>query len=243
MSPFGFYFDPLYFVFALPGLILAIYAQSRVQGAYNRYRQVRNARNLTGVQVAEYLLRQNGLSGAVNISGTPGDLTDHYDPRDRTLYLSASVARQPSVAALGIVAHEIGHAVQHAENYGPLAFRSAIVPAVNIGTNLGYILFFIGFFFNLFGLALAGVIAFSASVVFSLATLPVEFNASARAGPDARSVRAGRSGRSGFREERAGRGGVDLRCGSGGCAAHAALLRPAPLWRTAARLIKCARTC
>src|SRR5574341_1927789 len=106
MFPFGFYLDPLYLCFAAPALVLAMFAQWKVQSAYSKYGQVRNAKSLTGEQVAAYLLRANGLN--LNVSGTPGDLTDHYDPRDKTLYLSAGVARTPSVAALGIVAHEVG---------------------------------------------------------------------------------------------------------------------------------------
>src|SRR5919199_1735214 len=186
-----FWFDPLYFVFALPGLLLALYAQMRVNSAYNKYLQVRNARNMTGEEAAAYLLRQNGLAGTVSIAGTPGNLTDHYDPRNRTLYLSADVARKPSVAALGIVAHEVGHAVQHAENYGPLTLRMAIVPAVNLGTNLGFFVFFIGFIMAAMlpgaSIELAktilwiGILMISGAAVFSVVTLPVEFNASQRA--------------------------------------------------------------
>ncbi len=177
--PFGFFFDPLYLLFALPALALAMFAQWRVSSAYNKYTQVRNARNLTGQQVAEYLLRANGLN--LNVSGTPGNLTDHYDPRDKTLYLSAGVARTPSVAALGIVAHEVGHAVQDAQGYAPMRFRAALVAPASIGPWVGYILFIIGIFINLSGLVWLGIFFFSASLLFALATLPVEFNASQRA--------------------------------------------------------------
>lgn len=187
--PLGmFYFDPLYLVIMIPALLLAMFAQFRVKSAYGQYSRVRNARNIPGEEAAAYLLRQAGLAGAVGVKGTPGDLTDHYDPRDKNLYLSVGVAQTPSVASLGIVAHEIGHAVQDAEAYAPLRFRSAIVPAVSLGSNLGYILFLIGFFLaaytnSAFGSTLIylGILFFSGSVVFSLATLPVEFNASARA--------------------------------------------------------------
>ncbi len=184
-----FFFDPLYILFALPGIILALWAQWRVNSAYSKYSQVRNGRNMTGEEVAAYLLRQQGLSG-VNIAGTPGKLTDHYDPRDRTLYLSAEVARKPSVAAMGIVAHEVGHAVQHAQSYAPLELRMAIVPAVNIGSRLGFIVFFIGFILAAWirgggafatSLLWIGVFMISGIAVFSLLTLPVELNASSRA--------------------------------------------------------------
>ncbi len=177
--PFGFFFDPLYLLFALPALALAMFAQWKVSSAYNKYSQVRNANNLTGEQVAEYLLRANGLN--LNVSGTPGNLTDHYDPRDKTLYLSAGVARTPSVAALGIVAHEVGHAVQDAQGYAPMRFRAALVTPATVGPWVGYILFIIGIFINLSGLVWLGIIFFSASLLFALATLPVEFNASQRA--------------------------------------------------------------
>jgi uncharacterized protein len=183
-----FWWDPLYFLFALPGLLLALYAQWRVNSAYRKYAKVRNGRNMTGEEVAGYLLRQEGLSGTVNIAGTPGNLTDHYDPRDRTLYLSYDVAKKPSVAAMGIVAHEVGHAVQHAQSYAPLELRMAIVPAVNIGSQLGFVVFFIGLILAGFlgtGLSTTlvwlGVFMISGIAIFSLLTLPVELNASSRA--------------------------------------------------------------
>ncbi len=185
-----FFWNPLYFVFALPGLLLALYAQWKVNSAYGKYSQVRNSRNLTGEEVAAYLLRQNGLAGTVNIAGTPGKLSDHYDPRDRTLYLSADVAKKPSVAAMGIVAHEVGHAVQHAQAYAPLELRMAIVPAVNVGSQLGFVVFFIGLilagWLGVGGpfastLLWIGIFLISGMAIFSLLTLPVEFNASSRA--------------------------------------------------------------
>lgn len=179
MFPLGFYFDPLYFLFALPALALAMFAQWKVSSAYNKYTKVRNNKGLTGVQVAQYLLRANGLN--LNVQGTPGNLTDHYDPRDKTLYLSEGVARTPSVAALGIVAHEVGHAVQDAQGYAPMRFRAALVAPAQVGPWVGYILFIIGIFINLSGLVWLGIVFFSASLVFALATLPVEFNASQRA--------------------------------------------------------------
>jgi Zn-dependent membrane protease YugP len=178
--PFGFfYLDPLYLLFAAPALLLALFAQWKVSSAYSKYSQVRNARNLTGEQVAAYLLRSNGLN--LNVSGTPGNLTDHYDPRDKTLYLSEGVARTPSVAALGIVAHEVGHAVQDSQGYAPMRFRAALVAPASIGPWVGYLLFIIGIVINFSGLVWLGILFFSASLLFALATLPVEFNASQRA--------------------------------------------------------------
>lgn len=178
--PFGnFFFDPMYLLFALPALLLAMFAQWRVSSAYSKYTQVRNAKNLTGEQVAAYLLRANGLN--LNVSGTPGQLTDHYDPRDKTLYLSAGVARTPSVAALGIVAHEVGHAVQDYQGYAPMRLRAWLVAPASVGPWVGYILFIIGIFINLSGLVWLGIAFFSASLLFAVATLPVEFNASQRA--------------------------------------------------------------
>lgn len=183
-----YFFDPLYLIIMLPALALAMFAQWRVRSAYSKYSEVRNTKNLSGEEVASYLLRQVGLAGKVNVAGTPGNLSDHYDPRDKTLYLSYDVAKRPSVASLGIVAHEIGHAVQDAQAYAPLRFRASIVGATNLGTNLGYALIIIGFMLSVYtrlalapGLIWFGILLFSASVVFALATLPVEFNASGRA--------------------------------------------------------------
>jgi Zn-dependent membrane protease YugP len=177
--PFGFYFDPLYLCFATPALLLAMFAQWKVSSTYSKYTQVRNAKNLSGVQVAQYLMRANGLN--LEVKGTSGNLTDHYDPRDKTLYLSAGVAQTPSVAALGIVAHEVGHAVQDAQGYGPMRLRAFLVAPANIGPWIGYLLFIIGVIINLSGLVWLGIFFFSAGLVFSLATLPVELNASQRA--------------------------------------------------------------
>ncbi len=175
-----FFFDPLYFIFALPALILGLIAQWQVQSAYSKYTRVANEHGLTGVQAAQRLLSVNGLSH-VNIEGTPGDLSDHYDPRSQTLRLSAGVANTPSVASLGIVAHEVGHAVQDAKGYAPLKLRSAIVPGVQFGSWLGPILFFVGILLNLTSLAWLGILAFSLALVFAVLTLPVEIDASRRA--------------------------------------------------------------
>ena len=176
---FGFFFDPMYLLFAMPALLLAMFAQWKVKSAYAKYTKVRNAKNLTGADVAQRLLRANGLN--LNVNGTAGQLTDHYDPRDKTLYLSAGVAQTPSVAALAIVAHEVGHAVQDSQGYTPMRLRAYLVAPANIGPWVGYILFIIGIFINISGLVWLGIAFFSMGLVFSLATLPVEFNASQRA--------------------------------------------------------------
>lgn len=174
-----FYFDPLYLLFAMPALLLAMFAQWRVSSAYDKYTKIRNTKNITGLEAAQYLLRANGLN--LNVSGTPGNLTDHYDPRNKTLYLSEGVARTPSVAALGIVAHEVGHAVQDAQGYTPMRLRAWLVAPANIGPWIGYIFFLIGIVINISGFVWIGIAFFSAGLLFSLATLPVEFNASSRA--------------------------------------------------------------
>jgi len=174
-----FYFDPMYLVFAAPALLLAMFAQWKVSSAYDKYTKVRNAKNISGIEVAKYLMRANGLS--LSVSGTPGNLTDHYDPRDKTLYLSQGVAQTPSVAALAIVAHEVGHAVQDSQGYAPMRFRAFLVAPANAGPWIGYVLFIIGIFINMSGLVWLGIVFFSLGLLFALATLPVEFNASNRA--------------------------------------------------------------
>ncbi|MBI4675584.1 MAG: zinc metallopeptidase [Chloroflexi bacterium] len=181
-----FYFDPLYFILAIPGLLLTLWAQWKVNSTYNNFSRVRNARGITGVEAADILIRQAGLQGQVQVQGTPGKLSDHYDPRNQTLYLSPEVARNPSVAAVGITAHELGHALQHAQNYGPLNFRMAIVPMVNIGSGLGYFVFFLGFCLATQAgvsstIMWLGILLLSGTALFSLVTLPVEFDASNRA--------------------------------------------------------------
>ncbi|MHB0876949.1 MAG: zinc metallopeptidase [Anaerolineae bacterium] len=174
------YFDPLYLIIALPALLLGLYAQFKVQGTFNKYLRVPNARGVTGVRAAEVLLSSAGL-GHIGIEGTRGTLSDHYDPRGKVMRLSRPVAVSASIGGVAVVAHEVGHAVQDATAYGPMRLRSAIVPAVQIGSWLGPILFFVGFLASIPQLALLGVIAFSATAIFSLVTLPVELNASRRA--------------------------------------------------------------
>jgi uncharacterized protein len=173
-------FDPMYFVFALPALLLGLWAQMRVKSAFNKYSQVRTTQGFTGAQIARRLLDAEGLHN-VQVEETKGFLSDHYDPRGKVLRLSPEVYRGNSVAAAGIAAHEMGHAMQDAQNYGPLALRSAMVPSVQFGSWLGPLIFIGGFLVNMTGLAWLGLILFSATVVFALVTLPVEFDASNRA--------------------------------------------------------------
>jgi Zn-dependent membrane protease YugP len=151
-----------------------------VRHAYNKWSQIRTSSNLTGAQAAQRLLSTGSLYG-VKLAGTDGEMTDHYDPRDKVVYLSNNVANVPSVAAVAIAAHEMGHALQDAEEYFPLKFRAALVPMVNIGSNLGWILILGGIFLGFTQLAWAGVFFFAGGALFALATLPVEFDASARA--------------------------------------------------------------
>lgn len=170
----------IYFVFMIPGLLFMLWAQSKVKGAYAKYSKVRNSAGVTGAQAARQVLDREGLHD-VQIEAIQGELTDHYDPRSRVLRLSQGVYGVPSIAAIGIAAHEAGHAIQHARAYGPLKARTAMVPLVNIGSNLGFGVLFLGLILNQVGLAWAGVILFSLSTIFALATLPVEFDASKRA--------------------------------------------------------------
>ena len=174
------FFDPMYFVFVMPALLLAFYAQMKVRGAYSKWLKVANLRGLSGLDAARYLLSANQL-GDISIEGTPGELSDHYDPRTKTLRLSQGVANSRSVASLAIVAHEVGHAAQDATAYAPLKFRGAIVPAIQVSSYVGPLLFLIGLLINSASLAWLGVIFFGGTVLFSFVTLPVELNASARA--------------------------------------------------------------
>ncbi len=177
--PYLFY-NPTYWLFALPALLLGLYAQARVRSTYSKYLRVPNARGVTGARAAQELLAYANLSD-VQIEGTRGTLSDHYDPRSKTLRLSRDIAGQASVASIAVVAHEVGHAVQDATGYGPMKLRTTIVPAVSLGSWLGPILFFVGLLLANEQLALIGVIGFAAAAVFALVTLPVELNASSRA--------------------------------------------------------------
>jgi Zn-dependent membrane protease YugP len=170
----------LYILISLPALILGLYAQAKVQGAFNRYSKVRTSNGMTGAEVARAVLDAKGLQN-VPINPVRGNLSDHYDPGKKTLNLSQSVYATPSVAAAGVAAHEAGHAIQHAEGYGPLKIRSLMIPSVQLGSWLGPIVFMIGFFLNSQNLALIGLILFAATAVFAVVTIPVEVDASRRA--------------------------------------------------------------
>lgn len=177
-----FFFDPMYLLFALPPLILALWAQFRVQASFRKYSQVRSGRGLTGAQAARQVLDAYGLR-SVEVERVQGFLSDHYDPRQKVLRLSPGVYDSPSLAAVGVAAHEAGHALQDQQAYAPLRLRSAMVPTVQIGSFLGPILFMLGIFMTGFlgeGLAWLGIILFGAAAAFALVTLPVEFNASRR---------------------------------------------------------------
>ena len=174
------FFDPLYLIFALPGLLLGLYAQSRVKRNFNHFKKVRTMRNVTGAEVARQLLDSQGLYD-VAVEETQGFLSDHYDPRSKVLRLSPDVYRTPSIAAAGVAAHEMGHALQDAGGYFPLQIRSTLVPAAQFGSSLAPWLFIGGLLLNFTSLAWVGVIMFAAAVLFTVVTLPVEFDASARA--------------------------------------------------------------
>ena len=176
------YFDPTYFL-VLIGVVLSLLASGRVKSTFAKYSQVRNSRGLTGAQAAEQVLHTAGIYD-VRIEHVGGNLTDHYDPRTKVLRLSDSVYGQTSVAAVGVAAHECGHAIQHAKRYAPLKLRSTLVPVANFGSKLAWPLIIFGLFIRGESSAIlinAGIIAFLAAVVFQLVTLPVEFNASNRA--------------------------------------------------------------
>lgn len=169
------------FLLLIPALLLTVYAQIRVSSTFNKYAKVRSGRGLTGAEGARMLLDSSGLQN-VTIEVIGGRLSDHYDPRSRTLGLSRDVAEGASLASLGVAAHEVGHAVQHAEGYAPMKLRSLLVPAASLGSNLGYILFLAGLiFFNSPLLVNVGILFFSAAVFFTVVTLPVELDASRRA--------------------------------------------------------------
>src|SRR5438874_4342398 len=174
------FLDPRYFLFMLPGLALMLLAQWRLRSAFSKYRQVPNSRGLTGAQAAAAVMRAAGVYD-VAIEPIPGELTDHFDPRQRVLRLSEPVYAGNSIAAIGVAAHEAGHAVQQQVGYAPMAFRTGLVPVVNFGSSLGIIVIIAGLFLQFQGLAWIGVLLFATTTLFALITLPVEYNASARA--------------------------------------------------------------
>jgi Zn-dependent membrane protease YugP len=174
------YFDPMYFVFITPALLLSLWASFKTKSAFKKYSRVPTATGQTGAGAAARLLATAGLDD-VRILRSRGMLTDHYNPANRTLNLSEGVYDSRSVAAVGVAAHEAGHAIQHAEHYKPLWLRSLLVPTANIGSSLGWIVMAIGLFLQSANLVLVGAVLFSAVLLFQVVTLPVEFDASRRA--------------------------------------------------------------
>ena len=176
---YPFYFDRTMLIL-LPALLISFWAQAKINSTYNKYRTVRTLNGYTGAQVARMMLNEAGLS-FVNIEMVNTRLGDHYDPSSKVLRLSPEVYSGTSIAAAGIAAHEVGHAIQHKESYKPLMLRNSIVPVVNFGSNISWVLFVIGLFMGSNLLVNLGIILFSGVVVFQLVTLPVEFNATRRA--------------------------------------------------------------
>lgn len=172
------FYDPT-IIIVLPAILIAMWAQFKVKSTFQHYLRIPAKNGFTGADVARDILRSQGLTG-VRVERIRGQLTDHYDPRDRVVRLSPEVHDGRSVASLGVAAHETGHAIQHAESYAPLGIRNAIFPIANIGSRWGLPLALLGFFFNE-NLILLGILFYAGAVLFQLVTLPVEFNASSRA--------------------------------------------------------------
>ena len=185
--PYFYYFDPTYILVVI-GLIISVWAQITVQSTFNKYSRVRVSRGITGSDAARQVLAHGGVRD-VAIKGIRGSMTDHYDPRDNSISLSETVCGASTAAAIGVAAHEAGHALQHAEGYGPIKLRMTIIPICNFASSLAMPLFLLGILFSSlnpetsFGFLMmqAGIIAFSVAVFFQVVTLPVEFNASRRA--------------------------------------------------------------
>ena len=174
------FFDPLYLLFMLPGLILASLASLFTTSTFKKYSSIGSASGMTGAEAARRLLESAGIYN-VAIEHVDGMLTDHYDPTSHTLRLSDQVYSSSSLSAIGVACHEAGHAIQHATDYAPLVLRSTLVPAANLGSNLSYFILLAGFIFQSQSVIIAGIILFSLTVLFTLVTLPVEYNASSRA--------------------------------------------------------------
>lgn len=179
-SYYRYYFDPTY-ILVLIGAVLSIWASMRVNSTFSRYSKVRSMTGMTGAQAAQRLLNQAGIYD-VNIEHVSGNLTDHYDPSNKVLRLSDATYGSASVAAIGVAAHECGHAIQHQQGYSPLKLRTALVPAANIGSRLGIPIILVGLLFGSGGMLVqVGIWVFALAVLFQVVTLPVEFNASSRA--------------------------------------------------------------
>ena len=182
MPLYGYYFDPTY-ILVVVGAVICLIASARVNTTFNKYNRVRSMSGMTGAQAAEHILHTAGIYD-VSVQHISGNLTDHYDPRNKVLRLSDSTYGSSSVAAVGVAAHECGHAIQHQKDYAPLSIRSAIVPLANFGSFLAWPLIVIGLFITSSTGSLLiniGILCFSLAVLFQLVTLPVEFNASSRA--------------------------------------------------------------
>jgi hypothetical protein len=172
--------DPYFTMLVLPALIFTLWAQFKVKSSFNKYSKERTTSGITGAQAAQEILRLEGLTD-VRIEKVAGHLTDHYDPRDNTIRLSESVHDAATVAAVGVAAHEVGHAIQHAHGYVPMQIRSFIIPVTMLGSRLAVPLIFAGFLLDMTGLINFAILLFGAVVLFQLITLPVEFDASGRA--------------------------------------------------------------
>ncbi len=179
--PYGYYWDPTYLL-VLAGALISLVASARVKSTFQKYSRVRSQSNMTGAQAAQRVLHSAGIYD-VTVRHVPGSLTDNYNPRNKTLNLSDDVYGSASVAAVGVAAHECGHAIQHQKGYAPLRIRSTLVPAANIGSAAAWPLIILGIIFGGAGsiLCQAGILFFTAAVLFQIVTLPVEFNASRRA--------------------------------------------------------------
>ena len=174
------YMDPLYLTVAVVSMVIMLIAQALVKSRFSRYSKVSNSRGMTGRDAAEAVLHANGVTG-VSIERCKGSMTDHYDPRSNVIRLSETVYDSCSIAAVGVAAHEAGHAVQYAENYFPIRVRTAILPLAQHGPMIGIILMFLGAALSFFGMVVTGLVLFGMTFLFQFATLPVEFNASHRA--------------------------------------------------------------
>jgi Zn-dependent membrane protease YugP len=170
-----------YLLIILPAFLLSLYAQFKVKSTFNKYSQVPSAGRRVGADVAAILLQRNGMAGKVRVERVAGSLSDHYDPRDHSLHLSETVYGSNSIAAIGVTAHEVGHAIQHNEQYGPLELRHKIVPVTNFASSASFPILLVGILINSMDLVMIGIVLFSAVVAFHLITLPVELNASRRA--------------------------------------------------------------
>ncbi len=175
-----FYMDEYYILLVVPALIISMLAQFLVKSTFNKYSKIGSSKNMTGADVARNLLKANGIID-VQVMQVKGNLTDHYDPRNKVLRLSDATYGSTSVAAIGVAAHETGHAIQHDVKYGPLALRSSLVPVANIGSSAGPYIAVLGLFLGMSVIINIGLLMFAAAILFYLITLPVEFNASSRA--------------------------------------------------------------